>query len=109
MSDIGADVFAEWQVLSEYVVPLSVFSFVSCGWFVVQSVTVSAFVECFFFGGAASPKDALSGERDDSLVDAGGYVLCGGWCVDAAVDVSQCGVGLWEGLVGVFVQVESDV
>ena len=41
-----------------------------------------------FFGGAASPKDALSGERDDSLVDAGGYVLCGGWCVDAAVDVS---------------------
>ena len=41
-----------------------------------------------FFGGAASPKDALSDERDDSLVDAGGYVLCGGWCVDAAVDVS---------------------
>ena len=38
MSDIGADVFAEWGgggVLSEYVVPLSVFSFVSCGWFVV--------------------------------------------------------------------------
>ena len=42
----------------------------------------------FFFGGAASPKDSLSDERDDSLVDAGGYVLCGGWCVDAAVDVS---------------------
>ena len=41
-----------------------------------------------FFGGAASPKDALSDERDDSLFDAGGYVLCGGWCVDAAVDVS---------------------
>ena len=29
MSDIGADVFAEWGVLSEYVVPLSVFSFVA--------------------------------------------------------------------------------
>ena len=25
MSDIGADVFAEWGVLSEYVVPLSIF------------------------------------------------------------------------------------
>ena len=35
MSDIGADVFAELGVLSEYVVPLSVFSFVSCGWLVV--------------------------------------------------------------------------
>ena len=35
MSDIGADIFAEWGVLSEYVVPLSVFSFVGCGWFVV--------------------------------------------------------------------------
>ena len=47
MSDIGADVFAELGVVSEYVVPLSVFSFVSCGWFVEWSVLVSAFVECF--------------------------------------------------------------
>ena len=35
MSDIGADVFAEWGVVPEYVVPLSVFSFVSRRWFVV--------------------------------------------------------------------------
>ena len=35
MSDIGADVFAEWGVVPEYDVPLSVFSFVSRGWFVV--------------------------------------------------------------------------
>ena len=32
MSDIGSDVFAEWGVVPEYVVPLSV---VSRGWFVV--------------------------------------------------------------------------
>ena len=35
VSDIGADVFAEWRVVPEYVVPLPVFLFVSCGWFVV--------------------------------------------------------------------------
>ena len=30
MSDIGADAFAECGVVPEYVVPLSVFPFVSC-------------------------------------------------------------------------------
>lgn len=36
MSDIGADVFAEWGVVvPEYVVPLSVCSFVGRGWFIV--------------------------------------------------------------------------
>ena len=35
MSDIGADVFAEWGVVPEYVVLLSVFSFVSRRWFIV--------------------------------------------------------------------------
>ena len=46
MSNIGADVFAEWGVVPEYVVPMSVFLFVSYGWF-VSSVQVSAFVKCF--------------------------------------------------------------
>ena len=35
MSDIGADVFANWGVVPEYVVPLSVFLFVSRRWFIV--------------------------------------------------------------------------
>ena len=35
MRDIGADVSAEWGVVPEYFVLLSVFSFVSRGWFVV--------------------------------------------------------------------------
>ena len=35
VSDIGADVFAEWGIVPEDVVPLSVFSVVSRGWFVV--------------------------------------------------------------------------
>ena len=43
MSNIGADVFAEWGVVPEYVVPMSVFLFVGYGWF-VSSVPVSAFV-----------------------------------------------------------------
>ena len=35
VSDIGADTFAEWGVVPEYVVQLSAFLFVSCGWFIV--------------------------------------------------------------------------
>ena len=35
MSDIGADIFAEWGIVPEDVVPLSVFLVVSRGWFVV--------------------------------------------------------------------------
>ena len=46
VSDIGAYIFAEWGVVPEYVVPLSVFSFVSCEWFITKSGPVSAFVEC---------------------------------------------------------------
>ena len=47
VSDIGADNFAEWGVVPEYVVLLSVFSFVSCGWLVMCSGQVSTFFECF--------------------------------------------------------------
>ena len=35
LKNIGANVFAEQGVVPEYVVPLSVFSFVSCRWFVM--------------------------------------------------------------------------
>ena len=35
VSDIGADIFAELGVVPEYVVPLTVFSFVSYGWFIM--------------------------------------------------------------------------
>ena len=35
MSDIGTDIFAEWGVVPENVVSLSVFLVVSRGWFVV--------------------------------------------------------------------------
>ena len=35
MSNIGADIFSEWGDVPEYVVLLSVFSFVNCEWFVM--------------------------------------------------------------------------
>lgn len=47
VSDVGADGFAKRGVVPEYVVTLSVFSFVSRGWFVVFGVPVSAFVKSF--------------------------------------------------------------
>ena len=47
MSDIGADVLAEWRVVPEDVASLPVFAFGSRGGFVVEGVLVSAFVKCF--------------------------------------------------------------
>ena len=35
VSDIGAYIFAEWGVVPEYVVLLTVFLFVSCGCFIM--------------------------------------------------------------------------
>ena len=35
LSEIGADIIVELGVVSEYVVPLTVFSFVSYGWFIM--------------------------------------------------------------------------
>ena len=54
VSDIGADIFAELGVAPEYVVPLTVFSFVSYGWFIMKSGLVSAFVECFLIWSRSS-------------------------------------------------------
>ena len=51
MSDIGADVLAEWRVVPEDVASLSVFAFCSRGGFVVEGVLVSAFVKCFLVRG----------------------------------------------------------
>lgn len=53
MSDVGADIFAEWRVVPEYVVPFSVFMFVSNRWFVVL---VSAFIKCFLVWTGGSVK-----------------------------------------------------
>ena len=47
MSDVGADVLAEWRVVPENVVSLSVFAFGSRGEFVVKGVLIFAFVKCF--------------------------------------------------------------
>ena len=53
MSDVGADIFAEWRVVPEYVVPFSVFMFVSNRWFLVL---VSAFIKCFLVWTGGSVK-----------------------------------------------------
>ena len=47
VADIGVDIFAEWRVVPEDVVMLSVFPFSSRDQFVMLGVVVSAFVECF--------------------------------------------------------------
>ena len=47
VTDIRVDIFTEWRIVPEDVVTLSVFPFSSRCWFVMQSVVVSAFVECF--------------------------------------------------------------
>ena len=48
MSDIGADVLAEWRVVPEDVASLPVFAFCSRGGFVVEGVLVSAFVKYIY-------------------------------------------------------------
>ena len=82
MSDVVADVLAEWGVVPENVVPLSVFAFGCRGGFVTEGVLISAFVKCFLVrGGAALSNEALSDERDESrlLMPAGMFfVVIGG-------------------------------
>ncbi len=51
VADVGADIFAVWRVVPEYVVPLSVSSVRGRGWFVFEGVVVSAVVECFLVWG----------------------------------------------------------
>ena len=53
MSDVGAHVLAEWRVVPENVVSLSVFAFGSRGGFVVEGELISAFVKCFLVRGGA--------------------------------------------------------
>ena len=47
MSDVGTGVFAKGTVVPEDVVALSVFSLACFGWFALQGVVVSTFIECF--------------------------------------------------------------
>ena len=81
MSDVGADVLAEWRAVPENVVSLSVFAFGCRSGFVVEGVLISAFVKCFLVRGAALSNEALSDERDVSrlLMPAGMFfVVIGG-------------------------------
>ena len=84
MSDVVADVLAEWGVVPENVVSLSVFAFDCRGGFVTEGVLMSAFVKCFLVrggGGGALSNEALSDERDESrlLMPAGMFfVVIGG-------------------------------
>ena len=50
MSDVGVDVLAEWRVVPENVVSLTVFAFGSRDGFVVEGVLISACVKCFLEG-----------------------------------------------------------
>ena len=52
MSDVGVDVLAEWRVVPENAVSLSVFAFGSRGGFVVEGVLISSCVECFLVQGS---------------------------------------------------------
>ena len=58
MSDVCTGVFAKGRVVPEDVVALSVFAFACFGWFVMQGVVVSTFVECFLV-----IKEVLLGQR----------------------------------------------
>lgn len=81
MPNVVADVLAEWRVLLENVVSLSVFAFGCRGGFVVEGVLISAFVKCFLVPGAVLSNEALSDERDESrlLMPAGTFfVVIGG-------------------------------
>ena len=51
MSDVVADVLAEWGVVPENVVSLSVFAFGCRSGFVTEGVLISAFVKCFLVRG----------------------------------------------------------
>jgi len=82
--DVGAGAFAKRRIVLDDVIALSVFPFLCFGWFILQCVVVSFFVECFLVWGgrAAWSKDALSDDRDDRrlLMLAGMFfVVIGGW------------------------------
>ena len=74
--------FAECGFVPGDVDALSVSPFSSCSGFVVLSVVVSAFVECFLiWGGVTWSNDGFSNERDDSrlLIPTGMFfVVIGG-------------------------------
>ena len=46
MSDVGTGVFDKGRVVPDDVVALSVLTFGCFGWFVLEGVVVSTFIEC---------------------------------------------------------------
>ena len=51
MPDVGAGALAKRRIIPDDVIALSVFPFLCFGWFILQCVVVSAFVECFLVWG----------------------------------------------------------
>jgi len=81
LSDVGADVLAEWRVVPENVIWLSVFAFGSGAGFVLVGVLISAMSSAFWCGGAALSNEPWSNERAESrlLMLAGMFfVVIGG-------------------------------
>jgi len=81
VSDVGADVLAEWSVVPENVIWLSVFAFGRRAGLVVEGVLISATSSAFWCGGAALSNEAWSNERAESrlLMLAGMFfVVIGG-------------------------------
>ena len=74
--------FAKGRVVPEDVVALSAFPFACFGWFVLQGVVVSTFIECFLVRRCGLVKGCFVDDRDDSrlLMPAGMFfVVIGGW------------------------------
>ena len=78
MADVCADVFTEWRVIPEDLVPLSLLSLVSRSRFILEGVLMTALVMC---GCAAWSYEALSDERCEGrlLTPAGMFFVVLGW------------------------------
>ena len=50
MADVCDDVFTEWRVVPEDLVPLSALSLVCRGRFILEDVLITALVKCFLTG-----------------------------------------------------------
>ena len=61
MPDVGAGALAKRRIIPDDVIALSVFPFLCFGWFILQCVVVSAFVECFLVWGGGLVKGCFVG------------------------------------------------
>ena len=107
MTDVSVDIFAEWRVVPEDVVTLSVFP--SSSQLSVRSVKCSGirFHQVVFGMEGQLGRMMLCLMRDDSclLMLAGIFFVV----IAFAMDVLECSVMLCEWLVGVVVKVKGDV